>query len=106
MTREGTFSGVYAFRPTTAPGDNWRLTADGNTLTVSRNGVAQFTYTTDGSYPAGDVGIEAYTPAFTFSAWEGGDTAGGSPSPTITGFTPTIGPVGTSFAISATNSTR
>jgi len=47
-------------------------------LTVSRNGVDQFTYTTDGSYPNGDVGIDAYTPAFTFAAWEGGDTAGGT----------------------------
>jgi hypothetical protein len=56
-------------------GDRWRLTADGNTLEVFRNGVSQFTFTTDGSYPSGDVGMEALEllpPAFTFSAWEGG----------------------------------
>jgi chitodextrinase len=82
-----TWSGIYKltsagitavslFTPTIIPGDRWRLTADGNTLTVSRNGLSQFTYTTDGSYPAGDVGIESLTSAFTFKAWEGGDTAG------------------------------
>src|SRR6266478_3148615 len=101
---DGNFTGVFGFTPTIVPGDKWRLTADGNTLTASRNGVAQFTYTTDGSYPAGDVGIHAYTPAFTFSGWEGGDTAGGS-SPTITGFAPTSGLVGTSVTISGTNLT-
>jgi len=103
LTPDGNFTSVYAFAATIVAGDKWRLTADGNTLTVSRNGVVQFTYTTDGSYPTGDVGIEAYTPAFTFAAWEGGDPAGNSP--TITGFTPTSGPVGTSVAISGTNFT-
>src|SRR2546421_5471830 len=44
--------------------------ADGNTLEVFRNGVSQFMYTTDGSYPTGDVGIETYTTAFTFTGWE------------------------------------
>jgi len=98
------FVPVQTFAATIVTGDKWRLTADGNTLTVSRNGATQFTYTTDGSYPAGDVGIHAYTPAFTFSGWEGGDTAGGS-SPTITGFTPTSGLLGTSVTISGTNLT-
>src|SRR6266478_4465870 len=74
LTPDGNFTGpLFSFTPTIVAGDKWRLTADGNTLTASRNGVAQFTYTTDGSYPAGDVGIHAYTTAFTFSAWEGGD---------------------------------
>src|SRR6267378_668326 len=93
------------FTPTIVPGDKWRLTADGNTLTASRNGVAQLTCTTDGSYPAGDVGIHAYTTAFTFSAWEGGDTAGASTSPTITSFAPTSGSVGGSVTINGTNFT-
>ena len=53
----------------------WRLTADGTTLEAFRNGVSQFTYTTDGSYPAGDVGMEALSPAFTFVAWTGVATA-------------------------------
>jgi len=35
--------------------------------------VSQFTFTTDGSYPGGDVGMEALSPAFTFVAWEGGE---------------------------------
>lgn len=61
--------------PTFAPGDKWGLSADGNVLTVSKNGVSQFTYTTDGSYPSGDVGIEAYTAAFGFAGWEGGASA-------------------------------
>src|SRR5882672_4869208 len=91
------------FTPTIVPGDKWRLTADGNTLTASRNGVAQLTCPTDGSYPAGDVGIHAYTTAFTFSAWEGGDTAGASTSPTITSFAPTSGSVGTSVTINGTS---
>ena len=104
LTPSGSFTRVYTFAATVVAGDKWRLTADGNILTVSRNGVDQFTYTTDGSYPDGDVGIDAYTPAFTFAAWEGGDTAGGT-SPTITGFTPTSGSVGTSVAISGTNFT-
>jgi len=60
--------------PTIAVGDKWRLAADGNTLTVSKNDASQFTYTTDGSYASGDVGIEAYTSAFGFSRWEGGAT--------------------------------
>src|SRR5439155_1610369 len=47
------------------------------TLEVFRNGVSQFMYTTDGSYPTGDVGIDAYDSSFTFAGWEGGDTAGG-----------------------------
>jgi hypothetical protein len=97
LTPTGYFTRVYTFAATVVAGDKWRLTADGNILTASRNGVVQFTYTTDGSYPAGDVGIDAYTPAFTFAAWEGGD-----PNPTITDFTPTSGPMGTSVAISGT----
>jgi hypothetical protein len=72
----GDFIAVQDFAPIIVTGDKWRLTADGNTLQVFRNGVLQFSYTTDGSYPAGDVGIEALTPAFTFKAWEGGNTAG------------------------------
>src|SRR5207237_3762315 len=82
-----------------------RLTSYGYTITVSRNVFDQFTYKTDVSYPAGDVGIEAYTSAFTFSAWEGGDTAGASTSPTITSFAPTSGPVGTSVTINGTSFT-
>jgi len=104
---DGNFTPVAGcgFTPTIVPGDKWRLTADGNTLTASRNGVAQLTCPTDGSYPAGDVGIHAYTTAFTFSAWEGGDTAGVSTSPTITSFAPTSGSVGTSVTINGTNFT-
>jgi IPT/TIG domain len=106
MTPDGNFTGVQFFAPTIILGDKWRLTATGNTLEVFRNGVSQFTYTTDGSYPTGDVGIEAYSPAFTFTRWEGGDTAGGTvPTPTITSFAPTSGPVGTSVTISGTNFT-
>src|SRR2546425_908807 len=79
LTPDGGFTKVRLFSATIISGDKWRLTADGNTLDVFRNGVFQFTYTTDGSYATGDVGIEAYTPAFTFTGWEGGDTAGGTP---------------------------
>src|SRR5207245_2788420 len=63
---------------------------------------------TDGSYPAGDVGMQALGSAFTFMGWEGGDTAGAAPPltpPTITGFSPTSGPVGTSVTISGTKLT-
>ena len=63
---------VRTFAPLIISGDKWRLAANGNTLEVFRDGVSQFTFTTDGSYPSGDVGIEALTPAFTFKAWEGG----------------------------------
>src|SRR2546426_43320 len=101
----GGFIQVRSFIPTILPGDKWRLTANGNTLDVFRNGVFQFTYTTDGSYATGDVGIEAYTPNFTFTGWEGGATAGAPPAPTLTSFTPTSGPVGTSVTISGTNFT-
>jgi hypothetical protein len=76
MTPNGAFTAARLFTPTVLSGDKWRLSADLNTLTVSRNGVSQFTYTTDGSYATGDVGIEAYTAAFTFAGWEGGADAG------------------------------
>src|SRR2546425_2596179 len=101
----GGFIQVRSFTPTILPGDKWRLTANGNTLDVFRNGVFQFTYTTDGSYATGDVGIEAYTPAFTFQGWEGGAAAGAPPAPTLTGFTPTSGPVGSSATLNGTNFT-
>ena len=65
---------LFPTAPTIVAGDRWRLGADGNTLTVSKNGASQFTYTTDGSYSLGDVGIETYTTAFTFAGWEGGAT--------------------------------
>jgi len=81
MNPDGSFTGVRLFTPTIVSGDKWRLTANGNTLEAFRNGVSQFTYTTDGSYASGDVGIETYTPAFTFTAWEGGDTGGGDAIP-------------------------
>ena len=76
---EPTFTATKYFptAPSIVAGDTWRLTADGNTLEVFRNGVSQFTYVTDGSYPSGDVGVDAYTQSFTFSAWEGGATDGG-----------------------------
>jgi hypothetical protein len=82
MTPDGNFTAAQFFTPAIVQGDKWRLTADGNVLEVFRNGVSQFTYTTDGSYPGGDVGIEAFTTAFTFSAWEGGDLAGAAPADT------------------------
>ncbi|HEY3263215.1 MAG TPA: fibronectin type III domain-containing protein [Pseudonocardiaceae bacterium] len=63
---------LFPTAPAIVAGDAWRLAADGNILTVSRNGVSQFSYTTDGSYATGDVGIEGYD-GFAFSAWEGGD---------------------------------
>ena len=75
LNPDGSFTLVRSFVPLILAGDKWRLTANGNTLEVFRNGVSQFTYTTDGSYPAGDVGIEALSPAFTFVAWEGGELA-------------------------------
>ena len=75
MTPDGGFTAAQLFTPTIISGDKWRLTANGNTLEVFQNGVSQFKYTTDGSYAAGDVGIEAYTSNFTFMGWGGGDTA-------------------------------
>src|SRR2546425_415311 len=78
MTPDGGFTPVRPFTATIVSGDKWRLSADGNTLDVFRNGVFQFTFTTDGSYATGDVGIEAFTPNFTFMGWEGGDPAGGT----------------------------
>jgi hypothetical protein len=75
MTPDGNFSQAQTFTPTIVAGDKWRLTATGNTLNVYRNGVLQMTYTTDGSYPSGDVGIEAYTQRFSFSGWKGGDAS-------------------------------
>jgi List-Bact-rpt repeat protein/fibronectin type III domain protein len=70
-TPDGIFTMVQGFTATVVTGDKWRLAADGNVLEVFRNGVSQLTYTTDGSYPSGDVGIETYTPSFTLSGWEG-----------------------------------
>jgi Divergent InlB B-repeat domain len=103
---DGSFNLVRPFTPSAiVTGDKWRLTATGNVLEVFQNGVSQFTFTTDGSYPAGDVGMEALTPAFTFMGWEGGDPAGATQPPTISGFTPASGPVGTSVTISGTNFT-
>ncbi len=101
VNTDGSFTAVRQFAATLVTGDKWRLTADGNTLEVFRNGVSQLTYTTDGSYATGDVGIWTLTPAFTLMAWEGGDPAG--PLPAITSFTPSSGPVGTSVSISGTN---
>jgi hypothetical protein len=98
-----TLTMVRPFSPTVALGDKWRLAAAGDTLEVFKNGVSQFTYTTDGSYPTGDVGIQAYSKAFTFDAWEGGETSASPAPPTITDFAPTSGPVGTSVQINGTN---
>jgi hypothetical protein len=102
MNPDGSFSAAQLFTPTIISGDKWRLTADGNTFEVFQNGVSQFTFTTDGSYATGDIGIEAYTPNFTFTGWEGGDTAGGT-APAVTSFTPASGPVGAGVTISGTN---
>src|SRR3989454_4683075 len=83
MTPGGGFTAVRLFTATIVSGDKWRLTANANNLDVYRNGGFQFMYTTDGSYATGDVGIEAYTPNFTFTGWEGGDPAGpGTPDTT------------------------
>lgn len=68
---------VRPFSPVIVSGDKWRLAADGATLEVFRNGVSQFTFTTDGTFPNGDVGMEAFTTGFTYVGWEGGDLAGG-----------------------------
>jgi hypothetical protein len=83
MNPDGSFAGVKGFTPLIVSGDKWRLTANGNILEVFQNGVSQFTYTTDGSYANGDVGIETYTAAFSFKGWEGG--GGGPPPPPYRG---------------------
>ncbi|HEV7926346.1 MAG TPA: IPT/TIG domain-containing protein [Verrucomicrobiae bacterium] len=106
MTPDGDFSGVQFFTPTIVAGDKWRLTATGNTLNVYRNGVIQITYTTDGSYATGDVGMEAFTPAFTYSGWQGGDTTGQTaPAPTVSSVSPGTGSTagGTTVTITGTN---
>src|SRR5437870_9892387 len=77
MAPDAGFTPVRLFTATIVSGDKWRLIATGNTLDVFRNGVFQFTFTTDGSYATGDVGFEAFTPNFTLTGWEGGDPAGG-----------------------------
>jgi hypothetical protein len=83
MTPDGNFAAAALFTPRLVSGDKWRLTATGSTLEVFRNGASQLVYTTDGSYAAGDVGIEAFGRAFTFVAWEGGD-ATNQPAPADT----------------------
>jgi hypothetical protein len=75
VTPDGSFTAVRTFTPLILSGDTWRLAANGNTLEVFRNGASQFTFTTDGSYPNGDVGMDALSPAFTFMAWAGGELA-------------------------------
>jgi hypothetical protein len=72
---DGSFGLVHPFSATVLPGDKWRLAADGNNLQVFRNGVSQLTYTTDGSFPTGDVGIDTHTQSFTLAGWEGGALA-------------------------------
>src|SRR5262249_26935924 len=72
---DGSFTAIQLFDPLNRARDKWRLSASGSTLEVLRNGASQLTVTTDGSYPAGDVGIEAYSPAFTLKGWEGGASA-------------------------------
>jgi len=81
LNPDGSFNLVRSFVPLIVSGDKWRLAANGSTLEVFRNGESQFTYTTDGSYPSGDVGIEALSPAFTFVAWEGGELTVPAPAP-------------------------
>lgn len=105
MTPDGNFSAVQLFTPTIVAGDKWRLVATGNTLNVYQNGVFQLTYTTDGSYPSGDVGMEAFTRAFTFAGWSGGDPAADPGAPTVTGVLPKGGLTtgGTPITISGTN---
>jgi hypothetical protein len=82
MIPDGTMSPARLFTPAIISGDRWRLAADGNALEVFQNGVSQLTYTTDGAYAGGDVGIEAYTPAFTFAGWEGGTSPTAVPDTT------------------------
>ncbi|HEV8535412.1 MAG TPA: fibronectin type III domain-containing protein, partial [Candidatus Limnocylindria bacterium] len=77
MNPDQTHTLVRPFSPVVVSGDKWRLAADGATLEVFRNGVSQFTFTTDGTYPNGDPGMEAFTAGFTYVGWEGGDLAGG-----------------------------
>jgi chitodextrinase len=91
MELNGTHSLARVFSPTIVPGDKWRLTADGNTLEVFQNGVSQFTFTTDGTYPTGDVGMEAYR-TFSYTHWEGGALAAGGDT------TPPSAPSGLSAA--------
>ena len=67
---DGSHTLVRAFSPIIVSGDRWRLAADGNVLSVFQNGVFQFSYTTDGTYPAGDVGMDAF--GYTYTHWEGG----------------------------------
>jgi chitodextrinase len=62
---------LFPTAPTIVAGDAWGLAAEGNTLTVSKNGVDQFSYTTDGSYASGDVGFHTYLD-FGITGWEGG----------------------------------
>lgn len=105
MTPDGNFTPVQLFTPTIVAGDKWRLVATGNTLNVYQNGLFQLTYTTDGSYASGDVGMEAFTPAFTFAGWSGGDPAADPGAPTVTGVLPKSGLTtgGTPITISGTN---
>lgn len=105
MTPDGNFTAEQLFTPTIVAGDKWRLVATGNTLNVYQNGVFQLTYATDGSYPTGDVGMEAFTPAFTFAGWSGGDPALDPGAPTVTGILPKGGLTtgGTPITISGTN---
>jgi hypothetical protein len=102
-TPDNVFTLVRGFTATLITGDKWRLTATGNVLEVFRNGVSQFTYTTDGAYPTGDVGIETYTPSFTLSGWQGGALAAPPPPPPADTEPPTAP---TSASASATSPTQ
>src|SRR2546426_4135575 len=68
-------------------------------------GFSLFTHRTEGPCPPGGVGLGVFPRVFLCGGGGGGATAGAPPAPTLTGFTPGSGPVGSSATLNGTNFT-
>src|SRR2546426_9722803 len=68
-------------------------------------GFFSLTYTRAGPYAPGVGGLGGFPRVFLSGGGGGGAAAGAPPAPTLTGFTPTSGPVGSSATLNGTNFT-